>query len=75
MPRQMPRHRRYRCRFCGVVLPGWLPAAQAVDGAMLLGHLLQQHAGELVPYLARMDAGEDIPLVAAETYEVVVEQV
>ena len=27
----MPPQKRYRCRFCGRVLPAWLPAAQAPE--------------------------------------------
>jgi hypothetical protein len=35
--------KRYRCRFCGALLPAWLPAARAPNGALLLGHLSQHH--------------------------------
>jgi len=33
------RFKHDRCRFCGHVLPAWLPVAKQPDGAMLLGHL------------------------------------
>jgi hypothetical protein len=62
--------RRYRCRFCGAELPAWLPAAREPDGALLLGHLGQQHPGLVKPYLDRMHTTEDISRVAAEAYEV-----
>jgi hypothetical protein len=35
--------KRYRCRFCGAVLPAWLPVAREPNGSMLLHHLSQQH--------------------------------
>jgi hypothetical protein len=65
-------HRRYRCRYCGRVLPAWLPVARRPDGAMLLGHLSQQHPDQVGPYLERMRT-EDIATVAAEAFEVVEE--
>jgi hypothetical protein len=40
-------HRRYRCKYCSA----WLPAARAPDGALLLGHLAQQHPDEVGAYL------------------------
>jgi hypothetical protein len=64
--------RRYRCRFCGRVLNVWLPVPQRPDGAMLLGHLSQQHPDRVGPYLERMRT-EDIGEVAAEAFEVVEE--
>jgi hypothetical protein len=69
---QLPAHKRYRCRFCGVTLPAWLPVAKRPDGAMLLYHLSQQHHDQVGPYLERMRT-EDIATVAAEAYEVVEE--
>jgi hypothetical protein len=36
--------RCYRCRFCGLLLPAWLPVFQAPNGAMRLGHLKGRHA-------------------------------
>jgi hypothetical protein len=61
--------RRYRCRFCRRVLNAWLPAAQGPDGALLLGHLSQQHPDHVGPYLDRMRT-EDIATVAAQAFEV-----
>jgi hypothetical protein len=66
----MPARRRYRCRFCGLDLPAWLPVAKRPNGAMLLGHLGQDHPDQMGPYLERMRT-EDIATVAAEAYEVV----
>jgi hypothetical protein len=66
-----PSHRRYRCRSCGARLPAWLPWAKAPDGALLLGHLAQQHPDEVGAYLDRMAYTEDIGRIAAEAYEVV----
>jgi hypothetical protein len=51
-------HRRYRCRFCGRLLPAWLPAAQRPNGAMLLHHLADMHPSEAKPYLTRMAGGD-----------------
>jgi pentapeptide repeat protein len=34
---------RYRCRFCGLDLPTWIPVAQRPDGAKLLHHLGAMH--------------------------------
>jgi hypothetical protein len=64
--------KRYRCRFCGVVLPAWLPVAQRPNGAMLLTHLSQHHRAEeaVQALLARMRT-EDIATVAAEAFEVI----
>jgi len=66
-------NRRYRWRYCGVVFNAWLAVAKRPDGALLLGHLSQQHPDQVGPYLARM-ATEDIATVAAEAYEVVKEE-
>jgi hypothetical protein len=41
----------YRCRLCGHVLHAWLPAARQPDGALLLGHLAQQHPDQVGAYL------------------------
>jgi hypothetical protein len=69
----MAPRKRHRCPFCGRVLPAWLPAAKRPDGALLLGHLSQQHLTKVRPYLERMRT-QDITQVAAEAYEVVDEQ-
>jgi hypothetical protein len=65
--------KRYRCRYCGLLLPAWLVAAKRPDSAMLLHHLADRHPAEARPYLARM-ATEDIATVAAEASEVVEEE-
>ena len=70
---QPPAHKRYRCRFCGVTLPAWLPVPQVPDGAMLLWHLGQRHPAELGPFLEQMHTMEDIAQVATQAFEVVEE--
>jgi hypothetical protein len=54
--------RHYRRRFCGTVLPAWLPVAKRPNGAMCLGHLSQHHRDQVGPCLRRM-APEDPPLL------------
>ena len=66
----MPPRKRYRCRYCGAILPAWLPVAKRPEGSMLLYHLSQQHPDEVGPYLDGMAADEDIGTVAAEAFEV-----
>ena len=68
----MPPRKRYRCIYCGLLLPAWLPVAKRPEGAMLLHHLSDRHPDQVGPYLARMRT-EDIATVAAEAYEVVEE--
>jgi hypothetical protein len=63
--------RRYRCRFCGLLLSAWLPVAREPNGAMLLQHLSHTHPDQVGAYLARMHTDEDITSVAADSYEVV----
>jgi hypothetical protein len=67
----MATHKRYRCRYCGAVLSGWLAWAKAPDGALLLGHLGQSHRDQVGAYLDRMAAGEDIGKTAVEAYELI----
>jgi hypothetical protein len=67
----MPPRTRYRCRYCGVLLPAWLPVAKQPDGAMLLHHLGDAHPTEAGPYLDRMQTTDDIGPVAAEAYELI----
>jgi len=62
--------KRYRCRFCGLELPAWLPVAQRPKGAMLLYHLGQNHLQEVGPYLQRMET-ENIDRVLSELFEAV----
>jgi hypothetical protein len=45
--------KRYRCRFCGLELPAWLPVAKRPEGSMLLYHLGQRHLDQAGPYLAQ----------------------
>jgi hypothetical protein len=73
-PPAMTARKRFKCQFCGVLLPVWLPAAQRPNGAMLLTHLSQHHraAGARQALLARMRT-EDLATVAAEVFEVVEE--
>jgi hypothetical protein len=68
----MTARKRFKCRFCGLILPAWLPVAKRPNGAMLLTHLSQHHRAEAAvqALLARMRM-EDIATVAAEAYEVV----
>jgi hypothetical protein len=65
--------RRYRCRFCGVILHAWLPVFQQPNGALLLHHLRQQHLKEAQAYMNRMHRTEDIARMAAEAFAVVEE--
>ena len=46
--------RRYRCQFCGAMLPAWLPVAKRPEASMLLYHLSQHHPDQVGPYLERM---------------------
>jgi hypothetical protein len=66
----MPPRKRYRCRFCGALLPAWLPVAKRPEGAMLLYHLGQHHLEAAAPYLQRMET-ECIDRVLLELYELV----
>jgi hypothetical protein len=60
--------KHYRCRFCGITLPAWLPVPQVPDGTMLLGYLSQHHPDQVGPYLERMRI-EDIETVAAKAFD------
>jgi hypothetical protein len=60
-------------RFCGILLPAWLPVAQQPDGAMLVHHLGQHHPDHVGHYLQQMRHDEDIGEVAAQAFEVVEE--
>jgi hypothetical protein len=61
--------RQYRCRFCGRLLPAWLPVPKRPNSAMLLTHLHQWHPTELRPYLDRMRT-QCIDRVVVEAYAV-----
>jgi hypothetical protein len=69
----MPPRKRYRCRFCGVVLPAWLPVAKRPESSMLLYHLGQRHLEAIGPYLRRMET-ECIDAVLSELFDVVEEE-
>jgi len=66
--------RRYRCRYCGIELPAWLPVFQAPDGPLLLHHLGARHPTEVGAYLACIRTHDDVDRVAAEAYEAVEDQ-
>jgi hypothetical protein len=38
--------KRYRCKYCGLEFPAWLPVMQEPDGPMLLHHLSPTHPAE-----------------------------
>jgi hypothetical protein len=63
--------KRYRCRFCGLILPAWLTAAKQPNGAMLLHHLSQRHPDHVGQYLDQMHTDEDHDPVIVQAYEVV----
>ena len=69
----MPPRMRHRCRFCGVVLPAWLPVAKRPESSMLLYHLGQHHLEAIGPYLRRMET-EPIAAVLMDVYEAVEEE-
>jgi hypothetical protein len=71
----MTSRRRYRCRFCGLLLPAWLPVAKRPEASMLLYHLGQRHPDQVGAYLERMRT-EYIAIVAAAAtaFEVVKEK-
>jgi hypothetical protein len=52
--------RRYRCRFCGAILPAWYPVPGEPNGAMLLNHFSARHPEQVGAYLERMRMTEDI---------------
>jgi len=66
-PKRLPR-RRYRCRYCGALLPAWLPVAKRPEASMLLYHLGQDHLEAAGPYLRRMET-ESMNRVLAELFE------
>jgi hypothetical protein len=66
----MTPRRRYRCRYCGALLPAWLPVAKRPESSMLLYHLGQHHLEAAGLYLQRMEV-ESIDRVLGELFEVV----
>ena len=69
----MTTSRRYRCRFCGVVLSAWFPVPGEPDGAMLFNHVAQAHPAELAPFLDQMHTTDDITPVILQAFEEVEE--
>jgi hypothetical protein len=65
----MTTRKRFKGRFCSLILPAWLHVAKRPDGAMLLYHLSQRHPDQVGPYLERMRT-ECIAIVAVEAVEV-----
>jgi hypothetical protein len=62
--------KQYRCRYCGHLLPAWLPVAKRPESSMLLHHLGDLHPEQAGPYLRRMER-EPIDAVLMEVYELV----
>jgi hypothetical protein len=48
-----PPQQRYRCRYCGLEFPAWLPVAQGPQATMLVHHPCTMHPAEAGPYLAQ----------------------
>jgi hypothetical protein len=63
------RSRHVRCRWCGIILGGWLPIPNRPESSMLLYHLGADHLAEARPYLQRMNTTEDIDVVVMEIFE------
>jgi hypothetical protein len=64
----LPPSPHVRCRFCGAVLPGWLPIPNRPEAAMLLHHLSALHPVDIKPYLVRMET-QCIDAVVMELFE------
>jgi hypothetical protein len=67
--RPMSRSRHVRCRWCGLILAGWLPIPNKPESSMLLYHLGADHLAEARPYLQRMNTTDDIDVVVMEIFE------
>jgi hypothetical protein len=67
--RSMSRSRYVRCRWCGLILAGWLPIPNKPESSMLLYHLGADHLAEARPYLQRMNTTDDIDVVVMEIFE------
>ena len=63
--------KRYRCRFCGRVLPAWLAVAREPDAALLLNHLSQQHPDQVGAYLDQIHTDAEQTRVVLQAFEVV----
>ncbi len=61
---------RFKCRFCGVVLPAWYPVPGEPDGAQLLHHVAPSHPAELNPLLDQMHTDDDITPAIVQAFEV-----
>jgi hypothetical protein len=70
-PERRSRPRRYRCRYCGLELPAWLPAFQEPDGTRLLQHVSASHPKAMGAYRARIHSTTDVTPVMLEAYDVV----
>jgi hypothetical protein len=55
----MTTDRRFRCCFCGMVLPAWYPVPGSSDGAMLLNHMAHAHPAEVGTFLDQMHTTDD----------------
>jgi len=70
----MTPRKRYRCRYCGAVLPAWIPVFNEPNGVMLLHHLGAMHRDQVGQYLAQMRTDDDIDRVVVQAYEVVADR-
>jgi len=61
-------HTRFKCRFCGAVLPAWLPVVKRPNGAMLLYHLGQNHPDRVKAYLDQMPSDENHDRVVVQAF-------
>ena len=57
-----------RCRWCGGILPSWLPIPDVPNTALLLHHLGVHHLAAAQPYLRRMEV-ECLGTVVMELFE------
>jgi hypothetical protein len=70
----MPQSRYVRCRYCGSLLRGWLPVANAPDGALLLHHLADMPPDHVGQYLTRMPTDDAHDRGVMEAFERVEDQ-
>jgi hypothetical protein len=69
IPPSRQRSRYVRCRWCGIILGGWLPIPNRPESSMLLYHLGADHLEQAKPYLQRMNTTDDIDVVVMEIFE------
>ena len=62
-----------RCRFCGRILPAWVPVQRKYDGAVLLHHFGQSHPTEVGRFLDQMHTTDDVASVSLQAFDPVVE--